>query len=455
MVTLVNPILDVAGRTAARQRATGGPQPGFAPLGEGATPLGVNVDTGQSLFGEIVSGGDGSEVLLGQTSAGGSADLLTGGAGQSAPGGIGPVGQLGLALLTGNNPLTAFREQQALRAQQARQAFQDRLTLAKFQLAQRQAEREEQRQRNVAATLTQIADEAEAAGDPNARGLRLAAVNVNPEAAQTILAARQNKVSLLSDDEIEAAGLPPETVAQRDADGDIDIIFNPSVDSQEARISRALASRTQVNVNTKPQTELAKIEADLEAGRITDEQAKRKRDKILDFTDAQTRTAGHADQLRRSQAAMAEITAGGFDPTDLTTRILQGVPGGNLLQSSEAQQYFTAAEDFAAAVLRRESGAAITADELTRVMRRFFPLPGDKAETVEAKRLRREEMFKSLRNQSGGAYDELFGQDDSQAGAGQQDFTTMRAQDFPEGSVIETETGDRLVQRGGQWVPVE
>jgi hypothetical protein len=45
--------------------------------------------------------------------------------------------------------------------------------------------------------------------------------------------------------------------------------------------------------------------------------------------------------------------------------------------SENDQKYFNAVRQFAAGVLRKETGAAFGANELSDVLSRFFPLPGD------------------------------------------------------------------------------
>lgn len=62
----------------------------------------------------------------------------------------------------------------------------------------------------------------------------------------------------------------------------------------------------------------------------------------------------------------------------------------NLFSNPKQQQYAQAVDDFINAVLRKESGAAIGADEYKGALRQYFPMPGDDKKTIEQKAKNRE-----------------------------------------------------------------
>jgi hypothetical protein len=75
------------------------------------------------------------------------------------------------------------------------------------------------------------------------------------------------------------------------------------------------------------------------------------------------------------------------------------VPGSRLpllggvitaLQPEDRQQLDQAKRDFINAVLRRESGAAISASEFDNAEKQYFPQPGDKPETIKQKKANRD-----------------------------------------------------------------
>lgn len=73
------------------------------------------------------------------------------------------------------------------------------------------------------------------------------------------------------------------------------------------------------------------------------------------------------------------------------------VPGGRALQSSEYQQGQVAAREFGAAILRKESGAALTAGDMEWLETRFIPTPTDKPDTVVRKREARQRAIAGLK----------------------------------------------------------
>jgi hypothetical protein len=74
---------------------------------------------------------------------------------------------------------------------------------------------------------------------------------------------------------------------------------------------------------------------------------------------------------------------------------------GNSLVSKEFQGQLNAAREFAAIVLRRESGAAVTDKELAQVLDRYLPKPGTDPETAIQKAYMREGQVQSFRDALG------------------------------------------------------
>jgi hypothetical protein len=74
-------------------------------------------------------------------------------------------------------------------------------------------------------------------------------------------------------------------------------------------------------------------------------------------------------------------------PSAATIALWRNTPDGlsNLVMSDSAQRYFNALRLFAAGILRRETGAAFTTNELMDVQSRFFPMAGDSAATQRQK----------------------------------------------------------------------
>jgi hypothetical protein len=80
---------------------------------------------------------------------------------------------------------------------------------------------------------------------------------------------------------------------------------------------------------------------------------------------------------------------------------------GNMVLPEAQQRYDQAKGDFIRAVLRKESGATITAEETASATRQYFPVMGDSPEVIEQKRKNRITAIKSLGVQAGSGADKL------------------------------------------------
>ncbi|MCZ4093048.1 hypothetical protein [Sinorhizobium psoraleae] len=76
---------------------------------------------------------------------------------------------------------------------------------------------------------------------------------------------------------------------------------------------------------------------------------------------------------------------------ELERKPAEGIPLnlGNYAQSEEYQLARDAGRDFLATILRKDTGAAITAQEEQIYGKMFLPQPGDKPKAIQAKRQRR------------------------------------------------------------------
>jgi len=99
----------------------------------------------------------------------------------------------------------------------------------------------------------------------------------------------------------------------------------------------------------------------------------------------------------------------GFDPTSIQAALFGAVPGGNIVLSDDQQQYTQAKRDLISAVLRKESGAVISASEFDNEDKKLFPQIGDKPGVLKQKSKARQRAFENLSAQSKGVFDVQFG----------------------------------------------
>jgi len=120
-------------------------------------------------------------------------------------------------------------------------------------------------------------------------------------------------------------------------------------------------------------------------------------------TEQQANAALYADRMREANKIISDpqfMAAG----TSNLQKGLAAIPGGNYLISTERQQLDQAKLDFVNAVLRKESGAAISRSEFTNAERQYFPQPGDGPEVIAQKAKNRGTALAGIGNAAGPAY---------------------------------------------------
>lgn len=115
-----------------------------------------------------------------------------------------------------------------------------------------------------------------------------------------------------------------------------------------------------------------------------------------------TRALGANKQYESTGVGPRSLVGQGL--ADNAPNLLNSLPG-SVGNSSARQVADTAQDEFIAASLRQDSGAAIPDDELDRQRRIYFPMPGDGPEVIEAKRAARARAIQGLVESAGSGLD--------------------------------------------------
>ncbi|KUY10093.1 DNA transfer protein [Escherichia coli] len=120
------------------------------------------------------------------------------------------------------------------------------------------------------------------------------------------------------------------------------------------------------------------------------------------------KAAGFALRLKDSMDSMNQLSKS-IDPkrVALINRSLGDGTIANLSLSPAEQQYMVNARDALYAILRPETGAAITLPEMQEYSKMYLPQPGDSMAATETKMRKMQGQYNSLRGQSGRVYDAL------------------------------------------------
>ena len=126
-------------------------------------------------------------------------------------------------------------------------------------------------------------------------------------------------------------------------------------------------------------------------------------------TEFQAKSATYGARAQEAHSVMDELE--GMSGKDAYNRLAAAAGGGNGVMASamnpalseSTQRVIQARRDFVNAVLRQESGAAISDQEFANATKQYFPMPGDSAKVIEQKRRNRETAIKGFNNAAGTA----------------------------------------------------
>lgn len=130
--------------------------------------------------------------------------------------------------------------------------------------------------------------------------------------------------------------------------------------------------------------EITRINADVAAGKKTEVQAK---------------AEIFANKMEQSNKSITDGAG-----TSLAGKIASGLPLGNYVQSPEYQKYKQASSNFITALLRQESGAAISKSEFDRYDKEYMPQPGDGREVLAQKTEARRVAIDGMKKGAGPGY---------------------------------------------------
>ena len=126
------------------------------------------------------------------------------------------------------------------------------------------------------------------------------------------------------------------------------------------------------------------------------------------LTESQSNAMGFAQRMERVNGILAPLEEKGAYP-GVGSAIAGAIPfvGGTVqrtVQNSDVQRYQQAANDWIRAKLRKESGAAIGADEARQEYATYFPVTGDNTAVIEQKRQARMVATEAMKMSAGKTY---------------------------------------------------
>lgn len=118
-------------------------------------------------------------------------------------------------------------------------------------------------------------------------------------------------------------------------------------------------------------------------------------------TGEQKKIAGFARRLEQAEEVFGGLTEKKYDRSNPYEGLKSLLPGA--LQSDHLKQQEQAERNFVNAVLRRESGAAISPSEFDSASKQYFPRVGDSPDVLAQKKANREQQIATFGSEAGSA----------------------------------------------------
>lgn len=127
------------------------------------------------------------------------------------------------------------------------------------------------------------------------------------------------------------------------------------------------------------------------------------------LTEFQGKSAGYGTRAQASHEILNSVGQDGKVQPGLIKRVAEAMPIfgdslgtiANVTQSDNQQQVEQAQRDFINAVLRQESGAAISPSEFDNARKQYFPQPGDSPAVIAQKKANRETSIQAFATSAG------------------------------------------------------
>jgi hypothetical protein len=118
-------------------------------------------------------------------------------------------------------------------------------------------------------------------------------------------------------------------------------------------------------------------------------------------TEQQAANSGYAARTRTADKQLEQLLGAGYRPSLKDITAAQSGVLGNYVISDQGRQFDQAKRNFINAVLRRESGAAISASEFDNANVQYFPMPNDDAGTLAMKAENRRQAIAAIEAAAG------------------------------------------------------
>lgn len=180
-------------------------------------------------------------------------------------------------------------------------------------------------------------------------------------------------------------------------------LYQNDLSESEKMQAQAKIQEKEADLKFKRDKELLNIKAGIDRQQAIDEAALK--GVTLSGSTAQFTAANYANRLEQANQVVNQLSPNLKNMSYLQLKSAMLLPSG--LQKPEIQQYSQASKNFINAVLRRESGAAISPSEFDTAYSQYLIKPGDSEAVVQQKEKNRLLVQRNFVNEAGTAYQPL------------------------------------------------
>lgn len=166
-------------------------------------------------------------------------------------------------------------------------------------------------------------------------------------------------------------------------------------------------------------------------------------------TEFEGKAAFYAGNMKAASNVLDKLEAEGMNMSKIGNQADTAAAGGaiNFVSSPRAQQARQAQKQWAEQMLRMQTGAAATQDEITRTVSTYFPQIGDSAEVVAQKKAQRAQAESGVQSASGRAATRI-----PEEGKASTTFDAMPPAQKYKGKRIQGDDGTTYRSDGMRWV---
>ena len=173
-------------------------------------------------------------------------------------------------------------------------------------------------------------------------------------------------------------------------------------EAKKEAIKTALELSKEQRAEGKYQEEMGLKRKDLS---LKEQELARKAAETKQLPAAQYAAGGYARRLEQAEQVFDRLAEQGYSRAESSQRLSGILP--KEIQSDARQANDQAERNFVNAILRRESGAAISSAEFENAQQQYFPRPGDSPDVVAQKKANRQQAMASLQAEAGKALQQI------------------------------------------------